>query len=115
MDDLINNRSLKGLLLKNWWLRRKFLYYLKIIGLIWFDGNLPGIDKDKCQFVFYPGFHADIFPGALLEIKKLGPDAMEYLANRMMIPSWLLTNNKIISIEATEFDAYENIFDILYD
>ena len=112
---LLNHSSVERDFRRNWWVRRKFLYYLKIIGLIWFDGDLPGYYQDEYKSVFYPGFKPDMFPGALLEIKKLGPDAMEYLANHMMPPLWLLANNKITLIEATEFDAYEYLFDILYD
>ena len=116
MDDkLKNHSSLKTNLLRNWWIRRKFLYYLKIIGLIWFDGNLPGNHMDNNKFVFYSGYKPVLFPGSILEIRNLGPDAMEYLANRMMIPPWLMLNDEIIPILVTEFDAYDYLFDSLHD
>ena len=79
MDDLINDRSLKCEPLRNWWIRRKFLYYLKIAGFIWFDGNLPGNNEEINKLVYYPGFNPIMFPGALLEIKKLNIYLITYM------------------------------------
>ena len=79
---------------QEWKIFSRSLNFMKIAGIIWFQGKLPEQYDGNFEILFYLNRFDEEPPAWIEGIKDLGAETMDYFSQLMPPPNWLPDGNK---------------------